>query len=83
MRKNTIRIIAIALAAIMLIGVLAGAIINTFALENVLTFPSSTVDKSKILPIVIAAAAVIVAAVCIIVPVIKKKSSKNSSDKDA
>lgn len=82
MHKNTVRIIAIALAALMLIGVIAGAVLNSFALEKcVTTFPSLG-ERSKIVPISIAVVATLTAAACFVVPKLKN-SSDISQNNDA
>lgn len=73
MHKNAVRIIAICLAALMLIGVITGAVLNSFALESCAVVSPSMGQRSKVLPITVAAVAVIAAGSCIAIPKLKNK----------
>lgn len=82
MKKNTIRIVAIVLAALMLIGVFAGAIINSFAIDGASAVIPSSGERSKIIPVIVAISAVIVVGVCLAAPKIKNRFSKAAGDEN-
>lgn len=83
MNKNAVRIVAIVLAALMFIGVFAGAIINSFALEcaQAAVIPSMG-ERSKLVPILIAVAAILIGGGCLAGPKIKSKFSKADAVED-
>ncbi len=76
--KKVIRIVAIVMAALMLLGVF-GAAISAFALENTIHVYENpaTGQPSSVVPIVIGIVAFIAAIICV---VLSKKSSKITDD---
>lgn len=78
MKRKTVRIVAIVLAALIFIGVFAGALLNTFAIDSAAVVMPSTGERSKIVPVIIASAAAVVAGACFAVPKIKSKIAKNN-----
>lgn len=76
--KKVIRVVAIVMAALMLLGVF-GAAISAFALESTITVYENpaTGQPSSFVPIIIGVVAFIAAIVCV---VLSKKSGKNTED---
>lgn len=73
MNKKVIRIIAIVLAVLMVIGVFIGAVVSTMAAQDGMLMMPNMGDSSKTGPIVICVVAVLVVAACIIIPKVAKK----------
>lgn len=82
MSKNAIRIVAIVLAALMFIGVFAGAIINSFAVDSAAAVLPTTGERSKIVPVIIVVAAILIAGACFAVPKFLKKNGAETGKED-
>lgn len=76
--KKVIRVVAIVMAALMLLGVF-GAAISAFALENSISVYENpaTGQPSSVVPIVIGVVAFLVAIICV---ALSKKSRNNTDD---
>ena len=81
--KKVIRVIAVVMAALMLLGVF-GAAISAFALENPVSVSHNpaTGQPSSIVPIVVGVIAFLAAIICIVLSKKSKKSSGESVESD-
>ena len=78
--KNFVRIVALVLAVLMLLGVLTGAILTTFAASDEAIYTVASMgEASKALPIAVCCIGAVAVILCIAVPKIK---NKNNNDKD-
>lgn len=81
MSKKAIRIVAIILAALMFIGIFAGAIMNSFAIGfDASSYAPTMGEKSKIIPVIIVAAAALTGGACFAVPKFKNKTVKEKEN---
>lgn len=76
--KKVIRVVAVVMAALMLLGVF-GAAISAFALENTqsVIYNPETGQQSSLIPIIVGIVALVAAIVCV---ALSKKSKKEVAD---
>lgn len=81
--KKVIRVVAIVMAALMLLGVF-GAAISAFATDGVVNTMSIPVtgQRSATVPVIIGIIALIAAIICIVISKKSKKVSDDNSDSD-
>lgn len=81
--KKLIRVVAIVMAALMLLGVF-GAAISAFALENTQSIPNNpaTGQPSSMVPVIVGLVAFVAAIICVVISKKGKKHIDENPDSD-